>query len=75
MRQVFTLLSDPSSSRAATYVSIFMFFVIVLATVSFVLATVPRLNEDDMARQVFNVIEIVSVQIFALDYIVRCVHV
>ncbi|GFR51863.1 hypothetical protein Agub_g14336, partial [Astrephomene gubernaculifera] len=74
MRQaVWTAMSDPESSRTAFAISLLIMCSILLSTLAFCLDTVPAYSRErhPAASRVFRVVEAVTVQVFAADYLVR----
>lgn len=68
---LFTTL--PESSLGAWIYSKLMMLAIVLSTVTFVIATMKRWDDQPNAQRAFAVIEAIVVQIFLADYLVRFV--
>ncbi|PNW77345.1 hypothetical protein CHLRE_10g432550v5 [Chlamydomonas reinhardtii] len=68
-----TLMTDASSSVWALVVSNVMVITILVSTTSFCLETIPSFSEDrnPSAARTFTLIETVTIQIFALDYLLR----
>eukprot|EP00198_Chlamydomonas_reinhardtii_P001293 XP_001690628.1 predicted protein [Chlamydomonas reinhardtii] len=69
------LMTESDSSNAAYAVSMLVMGAILLSTVAFCLETVPAYSEDRnrAADQTFMIIETVTVQIFAADYLLRLI--
>ncbi|KXZ53950.1 hypothetical protein GPECTOR_6g868 [Gonium pectorale] len=67
------LMTDADSSRAAYGVSILVLLTILLSTICFCLETVPAFSEErsPSSHRAFGVVETVTVQIFAADYLLR----
>ncbi|KAG9293361.1 hypothetical protein G9A89_007607 [Geosiphon pyriformis] len=70
-RDLFLLLEDPSSSRAAFYVNVFVSFTIVLSAVLTTIETIPTFRSTSSAVW-FN-FETTIVVIFTIEYIFRVV--
>ncbi|EFJ42014.1 hypothetical protein VOLCADRAFT_119547 [Volvox carteri f. nagariensis] len=70
---IWQLMTDPESSGAAYAVSMLIVVVIILSTVCFCLDTVPQYSKErgPAAHKAFIIIEAVTVQIFAADYLLR----
>eukprot|EP00798_Chlamydomonas_sp_ICE-L_P010694 gene10694-12389_t len=69
--KIFEALSEPSSSWLAWVLSFVLMATILVSTVAFILETVSTINSSDEAERVFFYIDLVTVQIFALDYLTR----
>lgn len=68
---LWTVTTKPESSRLAWFYSYLMVVVIMLSTVTFVVATLPQFRGDQGALTAFAVIETIVIQVFLLDYLVR----
>ena len=65
---LWALLSDPESSKAASWVSIVMLSVILFSTVTMVMETMPRFyDEPDGFRLPWDLFETVSISIFTIE--------
>ncbi|KAG2433028.1 hypothetical protein HXX76_008755 [Chlamydomonas incerta] len=75
MDRLYTLMTDASSSVWALVVSNVMVITILVSTISFCLETIPSFSEErnPSAARAFTLIETVTIQIFALDYLLRFV--
>ncbi|KAG2440760.1 hypothetical protein HXX76_003617 [Chlamydomonas incerta] len=69
------LMTESDSSKAAYAVSMLVMGAILISTISFCLETVPAYSEDRNAAadETFTIIETVTVQIFAADYLLRLI--
>ncbi|MEW5296801.1 MAG: hypothetical protein WDW36_000053 [Sanguina aurantia] len=72
--RVHTLMTDPSSSHAAMALSCLTIATIVASTAAFVFESVPTYADVPDARLLFLWVDLLSVQIFAADYVVRWVQ-
>ncbi|GLC42647.1 hypothetical protein PLESTB_001123200 [Pleodorina starrii] len=73
MSRLHTLTTDANSSAYASAISQFMVLSIIISVLSFCLETVPAFHADraPAAARVFNWVEAVTIQIFAIDYLLR----
>ncbi|GFR52249.1 hypothetical protein Agub_g14783 [Astrephomene gubernaculifera] len=73
MSQLYTLMTDGTSSRSAWFISRFMITTIIISVVSFCLETVPSFQKDRnaAANTAFTWVEAVTIQIFAAEYLLR----
>lgn len=62
-RAVHRLLTEPESSPWAYAVSVVIMTSIAVSTICFCLATVPVLEKSDHASHVFNLIEVICIQV------------
>lgn len=86
-RQLFLIMSDPGSSRASNVVSWFVTAVIMVATVSMLLESLPEFNVTPaeckpwpeitvascrpVPRPAFEYVELVCMIVFTIDYVLR----
>jgi len=72
--KVFAFLEDPKVQKtnifAAAY-AIYMFLLIVLATVSYCIATMPTVNNSAETQRAFDIIEYFVMPQFTVDYLLR----
>ncbi|MEW5301581.1 MAG: hypothetical protein WDW36_004433 [Sanguina aurantia] len=73
MHSVQTLMTEANSSAAAMVFSCVSIAVILISTAAFVFESVETYNSDPDAAQVFAWIDLLSVQMFAADYIIRLI--
>ncbi|KAG2448696.1 hypothetical protein HYH02_006052 [Chlamydomonas schloesseri] len=73
MDRLYTLMTDSGSSVWALIISNVMVITILVSTISFCLETIPSFSEErnPSAARTFTLIETVTIQIFALDYLLR----
>eukprot|EP00929_Paragymnodinium_shiwhaense_P049869 TRINITY_DN25151_c0_g1_i2.p1 TRINITY_DN25151_c0_g1~~TRINITY_DN25151_c0_g1_i2.p1 ORF type:complete len:940 (+),score=147.70 TRINITY_DN25151_c0_g1_i2:115-2934(+) len=85
--KLFLLLEDPTASVLGEYLSMFIIFIIVASTTSFVLETLPSFRQVDLTRcdpsaltiedcqpqphAIFYRLEVVCIIIFTVDYLLR----
>ena len=67
--RTWTLLDDPSSSKAARAVSVATLALILISSLAFCLETMPQLTASADARLAFHAIESVCVGLFTLEYL------
>lgn len=67
---LYLLFEQPGSSRAARYMSVFLFVAIVVSTLSLVLETMPELRPH-ISRDFWFGLEVVCTGIFTWEYVVR----
>ncbi|KAG2488009.1 hypothetical protein HYH03_013446 [Edaphochlamys debaryana] len=73
MSRLHSLMTDPGSSTWANIVSYFMVLTIAISVIGFCLETLPVFKADCTAIHVFWYIEAITIQIFAIDYLLRIV--
>ncbi|GIL52166.1 hypothetical protein Vafri_8098, partial [Volvox africanus] len=73
--ELWKLMTDPDSSARAYAISIVMITAIILSTVCFCLETVPAYSKDrdPDVNAAFWYVELITVQIFTTDYILRLI--
>ena len=69
--RTWTLLDDPSSSKAARAVSVATLALILISSLAFCLETMPQLTASADARLAFHTIESMCVGLFTLEYFLR----
>ena len=69
--RTWTLLDDPSSSKAARAVSVATLALILISSLAFCLETMPQLTASADARLAFHAIESMCVGLFTLEYFLR----
>ncbi|GIL83582.1 hypothetical protein Vretimale_10389, partial [Volvox reticuliferus] len=74
-KDLWNLMTEADSSKAAYGVSILVVVTIILSTVCFCLETVPEYSKenDPDVHRAFVVVEAVTVQIFTADYLLRLI--
>ncbi len=69
--RVWALMDDPSSSRAAYYVSILIMFLIAVSCVNFVVETLPSIQQSCGSMLVLEAIEMFCSILFTVEYVLR----
>ncbi|CAG9467666.1 unnamed protein product [Pedinophyceae sp. YPF-701] len=65
------LLNEPSSSKVAAWVSVFMMLLILLSTVAYIAETLPHEYTDESVMNEYFWIETVCIAFFTLEYLLR----
>ena len=64
-------LNEPTFTPLATFISNVVLIAIVVSTLSFVVGTVPYMQTHEYSEDILEIIEIVVVSIFTVEYVLR----
>jgi hypothetical protein len=64
-------LNEPTFTPLATFISNVVLIAIVVSTLSFVVGTVPYMQTHEYSEEILEIIEIVVVSIFTVEYVLR----
>jgi potassium voltage-gated channel Shab-related subfamily B protein 2 len=71
--QIWDTFENPSGSNFAYYLAIFFMMMVFISSFAFCIETLPRFEDDAQAGDVFYGIELFSLVIFTMEYVLRSI--